>query len=205
RHKPLPPRIPTTPMSLRTLLRRLRCLWTSVAPRQSPQRPQAHRPRLEVLEDRTVLSSNAIVAENALPGNPSTEWDISGAGDPNIQGFASDISVNVGQTAQFKINTVSSHYRLDIYRMGYYQGNGARKITSIDVSLPRAQVQPAPLKDTATGLIDCGNWAVSTSWAVPTTAVSGIYFAKLVGEDGKSGSSHIFFIVRNDASHSDLL
>src|SRR5262249_21921446 len=64
---------------------------------------------------------------------------------------------------------------------------------------------PAPLKDTATGLIDCGNWAVSASWAIPITAVSGVYFAKLVGEDGKTGSSHIFFIVRNDASHSDLL
>src|SRR5215469_4399138 len=87
-------------------------------------------------------ASNPIVCENALTGNPATEWDISGAGDPNIQGFATDISVNVGQTVRFKINTVSSHYRLDIYRMGYYQGNGARKITSIDVSLPKAQVQP---------------------------------------------------------------
>src|SRR4030095_11172033 len=41
--------------------------------------------------------STPIVAENALTGNPASEWDVSGAGDPTIQGFATDISVNVGQ------------------------------------------------------------------------------------------------------------
>src|SRR5205085_11469569 len=33
---------------------------------------------------------NPIVAENLLPGNPASEWDIAGAGDDNIQGFATD-------------------------------------------------------------------------------------------------------------------
>jgi hypothetical protein len=32
--------------------------------------------------------ANRIVAENCKPGNPSTEWDINGSGDPHIQGFA---------------------------------------------------------------------------------------------------------------------
>jgi N,N-dimethylformamidase beta subunit-like protein len=31
-----------------------------------------------------------------------------------------------------------------------------------------------------TGLVDCGNWAPSAVWAVPGSATSGIYFAKLV-------------------------
>ena len=43
-------------------------------------------------------AQNGIVNENALPGNPSTEWDISGAGDLSIQGFATEISVDQGQT-----------------------------------------------------------------------------------------------------------
>ena len=34
--------------------------------------------------------------------------------------------------------------------------------------------------DVGTGLIDCGNWGVSASWTVPTTAVSGVYIAHLV-------------------------
>ncbi|HEY1216420.1 MAG TPA: N,N-dimethylformamidase beta subunit family domain-containing protein [Bryobacteraceae bacterium] len=54
------------------------------------------------------------------------------------------------------------------------------------------------------GFADCGNWAVSAHWAVPTTAVSGIYLANLVGSD-TGGTSQVFFIVRNDASHSDIL
>ena len=56
----------------------------------------------------------------------------------------------------------------------------------------------------ATGLIDCGNWAVSASWAVPATATSGIYFAKAMRTD-TGGASHIVFIVRDDASQADLL
>ena len=35
--------------------------------------------------------------------------------------------------------------------------------------------------------------------------MSGIYFARLVRTDGTSGASHVFFVVRNDASHSNLL
>ena len=56
-------------------------------------------------ETRAALAPNAIVAENCLPGNLPSEWDISGAGDSTIQGFATDISVNQGGTVSFKINT----------------------------------------------------------------------------------------------------
>ena len=45
---------------------------------------------------------------------------------------------------------------------------------------------------------------MSASWTVPTTAVSGVYLAHLVRDD-TGGSSHIVFVVRNDASHSDML
>jgi hypothetical protein len=50
---------------------------------------------------------NAIVAENCLTGVSSNTWDVNGqgAGDATIQGFATDISVNVGGTIHFKIDT----------------------------------------------------------------------------------------------------
>ena len=82
---------------------------------------------------------NAIVAENCLPGNLPSEWDISGAGDTTIQGFATDISVNQGGTVNFKINTPATAYRLDIYRMGYYGGNGARKVATVNGTGPQTQ------------------------------------------------------------------
>jgi len=150
--------------------------------------------------DPCASGSNPIVCENSKAGNPSTEWDIVGAGDLNIQGFATDISVNRGGTVNFKINSVAA-YRLDIYRMGYYGGNGARKVATI-TSLP-SQTQPACMTN-ATGLIDCGNWAQSASWAVPADATSGIYFARAVRSD-TGGASHIVFVVRDDAGTSKML
>ena len=66
--------------------------------------------------------ANEIVAENCQPGD--TDWGITGSGSVNIQGFATDISVNLGQPVAFKIDTPATDYRLDIYRMGDYGGDG---------------------------------------------------------------------------------
>ncbi|MGZ3636312.1 MAG: N,N-dimethylformamidase beta subunit family domain-containing protein, partial [Ktedonobacterales bacterium] len=118
-------------------------------------------------------------------------------------GFSTDISVNVGGTISFKIKTTSKNYTISIYRIGYYQGTGARLTTTISPSAALPQTQPACLSNDATGLIDCGNWAVSASWSVPSTAVSGIYYA-LLADANSTASSHIPFIVRNDANHSDI-
>jgi N,N-dimethylformamidase beta subunit-like protein len=52
------------------------------------------------------------------------------------------------------------------------------------VALP--QVQPACRRNAPTGLFDCGNWADSASWTVPDDAVSGVFAARLVREDGVS-------------------
>ena len=147
--------------------------------------------------------SNAIALENQKPGNPESEWGIDGAGSSNIEGFATDISVNHGTTVNFKINTNSSNYRIDIYRLGYYGGMGARKVATIQHN--GVQNQPVPLRDASTGEVDAGNWAVSASWSVPADAVSGVYIAKLVRQDGVAGENQIPFIVRDDSSHSDLI
>jgi hypothetical protein len=186
--------------------------------------------------------ANRIVAENCKPGSPSTDWDVNGSGDPRIQGFATDISVNLGETISFKVDTDSPSYRIDIYRLGYYDGSGARQVDSIKPLAPVARKQPACLRDESLRLYDCGTWQVSASWAVPRDAMSGIYLARLVREDadpptwrpdnGRAGgaeppergphaygalglgrlanalkeprASHIYFIVRDDASRSDL-
>ena len=123
-----------------------------------------------------------VAEENALEGAPSVEWDINGAGDPSIQGFATEASVPPGGTIHFKVDTEAQSYRMDVYRLGYYGGAGARRVATV----PRngaPQRQPACAFDEPTLLVDCSNWAVSLSWAVPAEAVSGIYFARLVRTD----------------------
>jgi hypothetical protein len=152
----------------------------------------------------TGIAQNQISVENALPGSPASEWQISGAGDLSIQGFSTDISVNKGETVRFKINVTGANrnFVIRIYRLGYYQGNGARLIT--DLGSFAGVVQPTPVTETATGLVDCGNWSESASWQVPTTAVTGVYIARLIRADNQ-GASHIVFVVRDDNTPSDLL
>ena len=170
---------------------------------------------------------------------------MNGWGDPSIQGFGHDISVDLGETIFFKVKTDSSDYRIDIWRMGVVRGprSAPRRYRRADGAAP--PVPARGLRDPATPLYDCGNWAVSASWTVPKDAVSGIHFARLVRQDpeaeparwradhsptppavrpeavahayGSLGhgrlrialreprASHIYFVVRDDASRSDIL
>ena len=146
------------------------------------QRPAAGLP------DACVAPANRIVAENCKTGNPSTEWDVHAAGDPTIQGFSTDMSVNVGDRVDFKVRTDSPKYRVDIYRLGWYQGLGARLASTVRPTVSLPQAQPDCLTDPTVRLLDCGNWAVSASWQVPSDAVSGVYIARLVREDDSPGT-----------------
>ncbi|WEO76936.1 DUF4082 domain-containing protein [Cryobacterium sp. SO2] len=149
-------------------------------------------------------AANPVVCENALPGVAPSVWDIDDSGDPSIQGFATDISVNVGGSIGFKIDTNARAYSIEIYRTGWYQGLGARKIADVTPSAALPQTQPQCLSDLTTELYDCGTWALSATWTLPADAVSGVYFALLTRAD-TGGQSHITFIVRNEASHSKVL
>ena len=119
-----------------------------------------------------------VACENTATGNPAPEWDVSGSGDPSIQGFATSISVNRGETVHFKIDTDASLYHLEIYRMGWYGGAGRGKSRS------RARASCSSnshsVGSMTTAPLDCGNWSESAAWQVPANATSGIYFAKLV-------------------------
>src|SRR2546430_1378537 len=64
---------------------------------------------------------SVIACENTLLGVASTDWLVAGAGDQTLQGFATSMSVNVGQTVSFKISSTQSAYHIDILRLGYYQ------------------------------------------------------------------------------------
>jgi hypothetical protein len=148
---------------------------------------------------------NPVACENTLPGDPASDWQPGVPDDPSIVGFATSMSVNVGQTESFKIKTDSTAYHIDILRLGWYGGDGARKVAAnIAPTAHLPQTQPGCNVDPSTGEVDCGNWSVSASWTVPSTAVSGVYIAHLVRED-TGASSQIEFVVRNDTSHSDLL
>ncbi|MCC6420720.1 MAG: hypothetical protein IT429_20975, partial [Gemmataceae bacterium] len=133
--------------------------------------------------DPCAAPANKIIAENCKPGHDATEWDINAHGDPTIQGFPTEMSVVPGETIQFKIKTPATRYRVDIYRMGYYGGLGARKVATLQPVTPLPHIQPECVYEYETRLTDCGNWAVSATWPVPADSVSGVYVARAVRED----------------------
>ena len=147
--------------------------------------------------------ASAIATENAKPGTPESQWLIDNQ-DSSIEGFTSQFTVDHGQRIDFKINTPATDYRIDIYRLGYYGGDGARQVASITEHLASPQVQPAPKFDPSLNLVDAGNWSVSGSWNVPADAVSGVYFAELTRLDSEGGKNIIPFVVRDDEAPSDI-
>ena len=148
--------------------------------------------------------ANPVACENALTGTPQSVWDSGNVNDTYIQGFADPFSVNVGGSINFKISSAASSYSIDIYRMGYYAGDGARLIASITPNISVSQNQPACNTNTVTGLVDCGNWGVSATWNVPTTVVSGVYFAHIYTA-GSTHENQIPFVVTNTASTSKIV
>ncbi|MBV8094804.1 MAG: hypothetical protein JO110_16575, partial [Acetobacteraceae bacterium] len=150
----------------------------------------------------TPANPNPIVLENEKPG--ATDWQIApGQDSTEIEGFTTNISTPVGGTVQFKIDneTGNGNYQIKIYRLGYYGGDGATLVTTINHS-GNPVVQPDPLVDPTTGATDAGNWSVTDSWAVPSNATSGVYVANVI--DG-SQIFQIPFIVTNPSSTSNIV
>jgi Domain of unknown function (DUF4082)/Fibronectin type III domain len=167
-------------------------------------------PRAARADACTAPVTNPIACENLQTGADPDDWEVDGEGSSTIQGFATTQSVNKGETVSFKIKSTTSSYHIDIYRLGYYGGAGARlwqgNLTPTNTTpQPSCTVDSHPDQPSLnTGLIDCGNWSVSRTWTVPSNAVSGVYEAHLVRNDGQ-GDSKILFVVRDDASHSDMI
>lgn len=156
---------------------------------------------LAVLPAQTAAAActgNAIVCENQLPGTDPNVWNT--APDTDIVGFATQISVNAGSTVQFKINSANNAFAVDIYRLGYYGGLGARKVGTVTGT---PQTQPSCLTATATEIVDCGNWGVNAAFAIPSNAVSGVYFGR--PKLGNGDASQIPFVVRNDGNSSAVV
>src|SRR5881392_252500 len=77
-------------------------------------------------------ASTSIREENAKPG--TTDWlltntrtDASKIRCPWIEGYCNKTSVSAGDTLEIKVSTnPPAKFTLDIYRLGYYGGNGGR-------------------------------------------------------------------------------
>ena len=147
---------------------------------------------------------NAISLENQQAGTGA--WKISNPVDPTtpeIIGYAAATSVNKGGSLPLKISLAQAgSYTIDVYRLGYYAGNGGRLMGHFG---PLAGVTQAPcaVTDPETLLIEC-NWNTSFTLSVGSNWTSGLYIATLT-HTASGKRSQIWFVVRDDAATTDIV
>ena len=152
-----------------------------------------------------MANANLIVAENLRPG--TDDWQLMHpATSREIEGYASATSVNRGDAIELFVNTASPTFVLEVFRMGWYQGLGARRIVAPIEVAGTAQIMPT--MDPDTGLVDCA-WVKSITLTTanpsePNDWLSGIYLARLSASDS-GAQSYVIFVVRDDQRQAALL
>jgi hypothetical protein len=144
--------------------------------------------------------SPEVVAENRKTG--TTAWEITHEpATGSIQGWASTTYAAAGQTVGLYVTTTAPSFRVVAYRLGYYQGNGARKIW--ESKRVGGQVQPACPLTPGVNMVSCDDWHRSLSVHVTKAFVQGDYLLKLVGSGGQQ--SYVLLTVWDPTSTATYL
>jgi hypothetical protein len=95
---------------------------------------------------------NATALENERQG--TVAWEItSPALAREVEGYASRTSINRGDAIELFVSTLDPSYTIDVFRMGWYGGAGARQVAG-PISRPGIR-QATPPPDARTGLVEC--------------------------------------------------
>lgn len=146
---------------------------------------------------------SVIQAENAKEG--ALDWqltrvrtDAGGFRSVWIEGYCSRQSVRAGDSIDVMVSTnPARHFRLEIFRMGYYGGRGARLMKSFDRIEGKTQPTPEPGEK---ALHEC-RWEPSLTMTIPDDWVSGVYLGRLTTiPEGNEAywQSYVVFIVTDD-------
>jgi hypothetical protein len=151
-----------------------------------------------------------------------------------IQGYTSQFSYDLGDselTVQFMVESPGANFDVEVYRLGYYGGNGARLVAKLEnnAQIERANV-PDPV-DTNGWLVDC-NWTPNVFWKpekingryhyrspsdpvdqttgqIPAyPLLSGVYYVKLKRDEpggGPEKASGVMFVLTDNAAQSDVV
>jgi hypothetical protein len=155
--------------------------------------------------------AEVIGAENARAG--ATDWQLTrvrldrqgGYRSPWIEGYCSRQSVEAGQTIEIMVSTnPPAPFTIEIFRMGYYGGRGARLMETFGPLEGRRQPDPEIGENR---LREC-RWEPDLELTIPEEWPSGVYLGRLsrVPKDGVADpwQSYIVFIVR-DRRPADIL
>jgi len=143
-----------------------------------------------------------VVQENDRPG--TTAWKIRGRA-AGISGFAGQVYAEAGQPVTLYASTTAPWFRAQAFRMGWYQGRGARLIwTSPQVT---AKNQPACPVRRGVNMVACDNWTPSLTFRVTPAFVPGDYLIKLTAPGHRQSyvpltiwdpASTATYVIKND-------
>jgi hypothetical protein len=149
-------------------------------------------------------AQNPVVLENQNPGSSGYLIEWGDQGDDvtrQVKGYASSTSINKGESIDLHISVAGGlTYTIDVYRLGWYNGAGARLMHHAGPLTGSAQ--PACPPNATTGLIEC-HWAVAYTLQTQASWTSGVYLVLLTNSQGKK--NYIHFVVRDDSRASPLL
>ncbi len=195
---------------------------TANRPEPGPVPPPGRRNFLKGLAASSVLSSlgaaggsarpplsgegrsDLIVSENARPG--ALDWQLTrvradgpGFSSPWIEGYCSKQSVRAGDSIDVMVSTrPTRRFRVEIFRMGYYGGRGARLVRELGPLQGSEQPVPSPGPQ---NLHEC-RWERSFQVEIPADWPSGVYLGRLTtipADDSEPyWQSYIVFIVKDD-------
>jgi hypothetical protein len=151
--------------------------------------------------------SGPIQAENARPG--TREWMITNVAidpatkyrSPAIEGYCSHASIRAGDTLSIFVSTrPAGRFTIDIYRTGWYGGDGGRLMARLGEFAGSEQPDPPVGR---MRLRRC-EWKAATELTIPADWPSGVYLGKLTSlAEGRQ--SYVVFVVRDDRRADFLL
>ncbi|MFP9060651.1 N,N-dimethylformamidase beta subunit family domain-containing protein [Natrialbaceae archaeon A-chndr2] len=154
--------------------------------------------------DESETDERSIAIENERAGHDGWQPQQSPSERPaavthQIEGYTSSTSVEPGGTLEFAVSTDSEwRYRIDLYRLGWYDGAGGRLVTTLQASDDgtNGQRQPVPDPDPDTGRVAC-DWEYTDILEVPEDWLSGLYVARFVLLNGPAegtSTAHPFVV-----------
>ncbi|HWX08933.1 MAG TPA: N,N-dimethylformamidase beta subunit family domain-containing protein [Gaiellaceae bacterium] len=144
------------------------------------------------------LADNAIQRENALPGTTAWQTRIGG----RVDLYASPISTAPGQDVALHVST-PDQYRLNVYRLGWYGGTGARLVACLPACDANEQGVPQAQRQ---GLgAGAAGWSVTDVLHTGADWTSGYYLVEAVLAHG--GTATAFFVLHDsfDAPASQIV
>lgn len=139
-----------------------------------------------------------VVKENAREG--TIDWLVGGTPPGGLEGFLDRVSAQPGDELTLYMNSSGKTLSVKAFRMGWYQGHGARLVA--DLGSAPATAQPAPQFTPGINMIEC-HWKPTMRFKVGSDWLPGYYLIRV--ESNQGWSQWVPLVVRDDTSHAHFV